>query len=319
MVELLEPGTEAETCLMAGRGMNGLRGVIVCYNPHLQRYTLELEKGDTMSLRVRNVRGIAVNTSSQGEASTEDLTTTTTARHEGGTHGQKDGQRNHEGVGSSLPGPPPSPPHSTEENDATSDNVVEPPSPTAPPPSLFESISPVNAVLVGLVAYFYLQSRCAGSRGRRNNGYDYEYPHGGSHHSPEVGAGITWPIIITTAIYAYVAWDWGTKPRRCDDRTEFRLSSLCLRLSFADAWEILGLVGLLLWCSEVHLHNVVSVGLLVYFGWKFGTRDGNRSFSFGNMKASLSNLSIWEAWMLAGVVESGLGSMTAMMARPRRR
>ena len=45
MVELLDPGTEAETCLMAGRGMNGLRGTIVRYNPNNQSYTLELEMG----------------------------------------------------------------------------------------------------------------------------------------------------------------------------------------------------------------------------------------------------------------------------------
>ena len=38
--------------------MNGLRGIIVCYNPHNSRYTLELEAGDMMCLRSRNVRAV---------------------------------------------------------------------------------------------------------------------------------------------------------------------------------------------------------------------------------------------------------------------
>ena len=61
MVELLEPGTEAETFIMAGRGMNGLKGVIVCFNPNNQRYTLELAKGDMMSLKFRDVKAMAPN------------------------------------------------------------------------------------------------------------------------------------------------------------------------------------------------------------------------------------------------------------------
>ena len=58
MVEILDVGSEAETCLMAGKGMNGLRGNIVCFNTSNQRYTLELESGEMMSLRQRNVRAV---------------------------------------------------------------------------------------------------------------------------------------------------------------------------------------------------------------------------------------------------------------------
>ena len=53
MGEILASGTEAETCLMVGRGMNGLRGTIVCYNASNQRYTLELDSGEMMSLKAR--------------------------------------------------------------------------------------------------------------------------------------------------------------------------------------------------------------------------------------------------------------------------
>lgn len=58
MVEILEVGSEAETCLMAGRGMNGLRGVVVCYNANNSRYTIELDSGEMMSLRARNVKAL---------------------------------------------------------------------------------------------------------------------------------------------------------------------------------------------------------------------------------------------------------------------
>ena len=57
-MEILEVGTEAETCMMAGRGMNGLRGCIVCFNENNQRYTLELDSGEMMSLRARNVKAV---------------------------------------------------------------------------------------------------------------------------------------------------------------------------------------------------------------------------------------------------------------------
>lgn len=71
MVELLEVGSEAETCLMAGRGMNGLKGIIVCYNPNNGRYTLELEKGDMMSVRMRNVRPIRTGASDDTKENTQ--------------------------------------------------------------------------------------------------------------------------------------------------------------------------------------------------------------------------------------------------------
>lgn len=70
MVEHLEVGSEAETCLMAGKGMNGLKGVIVCYNPNIGRYTLELEKGDMMSIRMRNIRPIQTGSSDDTKENT---------------------------------------------------------------------------------------------------------------------------------------------------------------------------------------------------------------------------------------------------------
>lgn len=57
-MELLEVGSEAETCRMAGAGMNGLHGIVVCYSVKNSRYTLELDDGEMMSLRARNVKPI---------------------------------------------------------------------------------------------------------------------------------------------------------------------------------------------------------------------------------------------------------------------
>mmetsp|Transcript_9369 Transcript_9369/g.16300 ORF Transcript_9369/g.16300 Transcript_9369/m.16300 type:complete len:295 (-) Transcript_9369:98-982(-) len=294
MVELLEPGTEAETCLMAGRGMNGLRGIIVCYNPHNQRYTLELEKGDMMNLRSRNVRRLKVKSEEANAEDDKDDTPEITA---------DDGKSK---IESSLPNT-----FQPSEDHPMRNNQEQPRVQDTAGASLLEMISPTNALLVALVAYFYLQSRASngGQRTKHAPANLYDYGDDG---------GITWPTMITCVVYAYVAWEWGTKPRQCDDRTEFRWSNLCLRLSFADVWEMMGLAGLLLWCLDVQIHHFISIGVLIFFGWKFGTRDGNRSFSWGNVKASLSNLSIWEVWLLAGVLEGGLLSMNAM-ARPRRR
>lgn len=308
MVELLEPGTEAETCLMAGRGMNGLRGIIVCYNPNTQRYMLELPKGDMMNLRLRNVRRVKIKESNdKAKAEDEDKTDDNSK-----TTANEDNIK----IESSLPNIQPSTPlKDHQRNEPEQQPRAQDINDGA---GLFGMISPTNAILVALVAYFYLQSR-GGSGNNKSKSTDMYYPNDYPYHSDNgTTSGITWPIIITCAIYAYVAWNWGTKPRQCDDRTEFRWSSLCLRLSFADVWEVMGLASLLLWCLEVQIHHFISVGILLFFGWKFGTRDGNRSFSWGNVKASLSNLSIWEVWMLAGVLEGGLHGMKAM-ARPRRR
>ena len=61
----LEPGTKVQTCLMAGRGMNGLVGIILSYNANIGRYTGELDgkrkKGEKiMHLKTRNVKSMAL-------------------------------------------------------------------------------------------------------------------------------------------------------------------------------------------------------------------------------------------------------------------
>lgn len=55
MTAAITVGTKATTCGMAGRGMNGLTGVVVCYNESLGRYTLELSSGEMLSLRPGNL------------------------------------------------------------------------------------------------------------------------------------------------------------------------------------------------------------------------------------------------------------------------
>ena len=61
----LEPGTQVQTCLMAGRGMNGLVGTILSYNAKIGRYTVELDgkrkKGEKiMHLKTRNVKSMSL-------------------------------------------------------------------------------------------------------------------------------------------------------------------------------------------------------------------------------------------------------------------
>jgi hypothetical protein len=59
MVEILPPGTEVETYGMpAESGMNGVKGVIVCYNATTGRYTFEDDAGSMMSLRAKNLKAI---------------------------------------------------------------------------------------------------------------------------------------------------------------------------------------------------------------------------------------------------------------------
>ena len=54
MVEILDVGTEVVTRFMP-KDLNGLHGTIVSYNTSNARYTLELDNGEMMSLRARNV------------------------------------------------------------------------------------------------------------------------------------------------------------------------------------------------------------------------------------------------------------------------
>jgi len=76
MVEILQPGTEVETYGMpAGSGMNGVKGVIVCYNASNGRYTFEDDAGSMMSLRAKNLKAVdefvQVETVDEGEGGQE--------------------------------------------------------------------------------------------------------------------------------------------------------------------------------------------------------------------------------------------------------
>ena len=58
MTKLLEPGTRVETCTTGIEDVDGLRGMTVCYNPQDRRYILELDRGDMISLGLRNVKAV---------------------------------------------------------------------------------------------------------------------------------------------------------------------------------------------------------------------------------------------------------------------
>eukprot|EP00584_Thalassiosira_punctigera_P004654 CAMPEP_0172545746 /NCGR_PEP_ID=MMETSP1067-20121228/15616_1 /TAXON_ID=265564 ORGANISM="Thalassiosira punctigera, Strain Tpunct2005C2" /NCGR_SAMPLE_ID=MMETSP1067 /ASSEMBLY_ACC=CAM_ASM_000444 /LENGTH=300 /DNA_ID=CAMNT_0013332551 /DNA_START=165 /DNA_END=1067 /DNA_ORIENTATION=+ len=300
MVELLEPGTEAETCFMAGRGMNGLKGVVVCFNPNNQRYTLELEQGDMMSLRIRNVRKMTTN-EDYDEAQKN-------ANYGDGTGGTKPtpsttstGDDDNAATNSSLPSFPTSRPKVEADVNGrdTSDNQQI---------NLSEMISPVNAILAALVAYFFFKSNTS-------NAPVAPSPH--NHVVNYTFQEVSVPAIITFAVFAYLAWEWGTK-LGCRPRGDFKLTNLSLRLSDCDFWEIMGIASLILWCFEYSIYSIVSVGSLFFFVWKFGTKNGRTRFSWDNVKERAANMSVWEAMWVARVLKEGLGVLN-QMARHRRR
>ncbi|EJK73182.1 hypothetical protein THAOC_05207 [Thalassiosira oceanica] len=215
MVDLLEPGSEAETCRMAGRWMNGLRGIIVCYNPHNSRYTLELEAGDMMCLRSRNVRAVKSESGNVYNDEDDKPSDPLVAIEEACVYYRKDANRD------------------------TSSKVKS---------SLPKTIS----------------NRVEEERGRDDT----------------------------------------------SGKVKCSLPNIPSRVL-----ELALLGGLLLWClvmgvPGVTASSIVSVGLVIFFVSKFGTKDGTRAFSFRNVKTSLPRLSIWETVLVANVLERGLSHVT---------
>ena len=187
---------------MAGRGLNGLRGIIVCYNPHNSRYTLELEAGDMMCLRSRNVRAV---------------------RFESGDVESGDG----DGCPTAL----------------SVDGEASDPSVAVEDASV--SCEDANHDTSGKVK-----------------------------------------------------------------SSSFKLSNVFRQPSFCKAWELALFSIILLWYLEVEVYGIVSIGLVIFFVWKFGTKDSTQAFSFDNVKTSLARLSIWEVWLVANILERGLIHVT---------
>jgi hypothetical protein len=302
MVELLDPGTEAETCLMAGRGMNGLKGTIVCYNPNNQRYTLELEKGDMMSLRIRNVRAAGVRAAVVAE---KEVTKKASNAHADGeaspspsaVEDEVGKDTNSTSTGTSMPRS-----RVQEEetgfvntNMNTGGNRNE--SQGVQQKSVFaDIISPSSVFFAMLAVIFYL------------NGNQNSSPPSGSENSMTFSIpfkSVSSPVMITVAVFSYLTWEWGTKPGR-RARGPFLLSNVYLRLNYCGIFEIMGLGALILWTLGQSVYAIVSLLVVAFFGWQFGTMNGRRSFSWGNVKQRLGHLNIWEVLMLANVLQSGL-------------
>jgi len=115
--------------------------------------------------------------------------------------------------------------------------------------------------------------------------------------------------VIASITFAYFAWEWGTKPRKYDDRGPFKLSNVMLHLSFAADWEMMIIAGLLAWSLGLGVYHASSVGLLVFFTWKFGTNGGRSAFSWNRVTSALSKLDVWETVLIAGILERGVGAM----------
>mmetsp|Transcript_40135 Transcript_40135/g.65718 ORF Transcript_40135/g.65718 Transcript_40135/m.65718 type:complete len:174 (-) Transcript_40135:126-647(-) len=170
---------------------------------------------------------------------------------------------------------------------------------------IFEMISPVNVILVMLAAYSFLKSNIS-------SGVPFTAaPTVTTIQYHNIYNEVSLPVMITFALFSYLAWEWGTKLSR-RPRGDFRWTNLTSRLSICDFWEIMGISGLVLWCLEYSVYSIVSVGVMFFFLWKFGTRDGRTDFKWA------ANLNIWETLMVASVLQEGLYFMNSM-ARPRRR
>lgn len=289
MVELLELGTEVESCYMAGRGMNGLKAVIVCYNPNNQRYTVELEKGDMMSLKIRNVRAITPNDD-------EDTAKDTNTSSAPSPHGDVDNSA------SSLPSFPRVPEMTNEQmgQDASFGKQQ----------NMFDMISPVNTILFMMAVYFFIKSSSSVTIAEAPTTRDNHYRHGGYSE-------ISVPVMITFVVFSFLAWEWGTQPSRGYPRGDFKWTNLVLKASHFDFWEVMGISVLILWSLGVQVYYIVSVGVMFFFLWQFGTRDGRVCFNWDNVKNRAADLNIWEALMLARVLQEGLGFLNSM-ARGRR-
>lgn len=117
MTITLEAGTEAETCFMAGRDMNGLRGIIVCFNSNNGRYTLELDNGDMMSLRPRNVRSVTTTTIPSSPSSSSSSSSNNYKKKKNTSEEEKEEEEN--------PGTPSAPPFEPQDQDYPSQDFYD--------------------------------------------------------------------------------------------------------------------------------------------------------------------------------------------------
>jgi len=263
MVELLEVGSEAETCLMAGRGMNGLRGVIVCYNPNNGRYTLELEKGDMMSLRMQNVRPIRNGSSSDVKSEN----TASAAENFSPTENS-----------SSLPNHPKPSQHQTEDGAKGGEDELQ-----KALGIIFKNV-PFVPITFCLAALFL-------------------HKNSSSIQIPTIDlTSVPVPFVVTFGVVSYLAYEWGTNKGL--DR--FQWKYVHIRMFLCSIWEIMLISSLLLWCMDVTMYGVVTVNVVLFFGWQWGTRNGTDSFKTRNLKNRVSNLSIWEVMFIADLVYQAL-------------
>ena len=205
MVEVLDVGTEAITCLMTGRGMNGLKGTIVCFNPNNARYTLELENGDMMSLRQRNIKPFKSNSEEGTEVSE-------------GANASKEGYR-HDGIRKEL-------------------NIVD--RCLFAFANQISSMSPSTVLLAIIFAYWFINSGSSGGTGADYHEYSshrahwhWRWPFHFGYFS--VGG------LMSIAIVGFFTYQFGTKK----GRVRFNWNNVKDRVMLMDFWEVLRFAALL--------------------------------------------------------------------------
>jgi len=310
MGEILDAGREAKTCLMVGKGMNGLEGIIVCYNHSNSRYTLELENGDMMSLRARNVRAIettnsaAVNSSDTppGDESQCDLLKGSVLRKEW------------EYEGRDLPS-------SHSRNNMNFDDRY-----FIGLSTTIMNISPSmigRMILLSIFGMIWVDIilRCVGSiflrhisrlsnAGSSFSGWHFIY-------------GSTPSSLACIIAIGFIAWQFGTKT----GTEPFQWKNILDRIKNFSVWEVLLIaavfefalrafllsnVGSSLNSTSHHIphyprvsspSSLVCIIAIGFFAWQFGTKKGITEFRWSNILNRIKIFNVWEVLLMTALFD----------------
>eukprot|EP01083_Nonionella_stella_P059326 155195_1 len=261
---------------MAGKGMNGLKGVIVCYNPNNGRYTLELEKGDMMSVRLRNIRPIWTGKSFvKTENTTESAAESISPTEEPNISPTEENISPTENS-SSLPNYPKPPQPETEDGAKGDGDELQ-----KALGVIFKNI-PVVPIAI-CIACIFLHKKPSSIQIPT---FDFTSA----------------PFVVTFGVLSYLTYEWGTNK----GLDSFQWKYVHIRMFLCSIWEMILINSLLLWCMNVSMYGVVVLNVVLFFGWQWGTRNGRDSFSMRHLQNKVQNFSIWEVMFIADVVLQGL-------------
>jgi len=223
MVELLEVGTDVTTCLMAGKGMNGLNGTVVHYNRSNSRYTIELGDGDVMSLRPRNIKPAG---ESQDDVWSDEGSQIQTKESKPSKSDYEE-KRND----------PPSRPRAQN----IFDQFLF---------SLYATISDMSpsVILISIICGYFFYASGGNSESYGNNAHHHRGGGMGSWGMGGWGMGCYTSGMVSFLVVIFFAWQFGTKK----GETKFQWSNVGDRVKNFNMWEVMRFAALL----EVAFHFV---------------------------------------------------------------